>query len=57
MSVVCAADTQANDTCMAMAPTQITLSHEEMRGGIFNGVDAINPSDIGKLVHRLLFRI
>jgi hypothetical protein len=57
MSVVGAAVTPANDTCMAMAPTQLTLSRDTLGGGIFNGFDAINPRDIEKLVHRVLFRI
>ena len=57
MSIVGAAGTPANDTCMAMAPTQLTLSREALGGGIFNGVDAITPRDIEKLVHRALFRI
>jgi hypothetical protein len=57
MSILGAAGTPANDTFMAMAPTQFTLSRESMGGGIFNGVDAIKPRDIEKFVHLGLFRI
>ena len=57
MSIVGAACTPANDTCMAMTPTQLTLSRESLGGSIFNGVDAIKPRDIEKFVHLGLFRI